>query len=64
MGSAIKRAKKELQEDASSSATWSWPKTPNKYKRQCAADSQRALIGYWSLGKKGYLIPVLLQLGQ
>eukprot|EP00975_Prorocentrum_lima_P059380 12448415-Prorocentrum_lima.AAC.1 len=52
MGRNIERAKIELKDEAISSEVWSWPKTQH-----------RALIGYRSLGKKGNLIPVFLQLG-
>eukprot|EP00975_Prorocentrum_lima_P034438 7240010-Prorocentrum_lima.AAC.1 len=57
MSTNIKRAKKELQQEMTEASTWTWPQTQKRYKRECVAESEGALIGYGSLKELEELDP-------
>eukprot|EP00975_Prorocentrum_lima_P001053 223458-Prorocentrum_lima.AAC.1 len=64
MGTNIKRAKKELQQEMSVSSTWSWPYTQQQEKGSVFQRGRElsSAIGAWK--EEWNLIPVKLQLGQ
>eukprot|EP00975_Prorocentrum_lima_P030650 6430924-Prorocentrum_lima.AAC.1 len=61
MGTNIKRAKKEPQQEMSSSSTWSWPQAQQRYKGNVLQRARERESSHRLLepGKKGRsLIPV------